>query len=164
MAKDIEFNKIISDIIKNDEFIKLKYEDHHGITRLEHSLSVAKVAYKLSSKLSYEKKCENTRAALLHDFFTDEDFTGKYKFFNHPELACENAINHFNINERQINAIKAHMFPTAKVLPKYSTSWIVTLSDKIVAVYELLKYKAPLRVGAHTLLLINLLYLPIYPK
>ncbi len=166
MKKDIEFNKIIADIIKSDKFITLKDEDHHGISRLEHSLNVAKVAYRISKKLKLKKcSCSDvTRAALLHDLFNDFEIDGKHKFFKHPSKAAENAVKYFSINGRQKNAIEAHMFPTAPKVPKYTEGWIVTISDKMVAVYEMLRYKAPLQLGSLSLLLINLLSLPIYPR
>ena len=49
--KEVEFNNIVNDILKKDEFIELKYEIHHGISRLQHSLSVAKLTYTISSKI-----------------------------------------------------------------------------------------------------------------
>ena len=41
IKKQVEFNNIISDYLKNEEIIDLRYEYHHGISRLDHSLSVA---------------------------------------------------------------------------------------------------------------------------
>ncbi len=164
MEKDIEFNNIISDIIKSDKFITLKDENHHGISRLEHSLNVSKVAYRLSRKFKLKKIKDITRAALLHDLYNDDELIGEISLIAHSKKASENALQYFNVNKRQLNAINAHMFPLSKTLPKYTESWMVTLSDKIVAIYEMLRYKAPLKCGTFMVLLINILYLPIYPK
>ena len=81
--KEVEFNSIISDILKNKEFIDLKYEIHHGISRLDHSLNVARLTYKMCKRLHVKNYKEITRAALLHDFFRTEDVPDKC-FLNHP--------------------------------------------------------------------------------
>ena len=47
IKKQVEFNNLISDILKNEEVISLRYEYHHGISRLDHSLSVAKLTFNL---------------------------------------------------------------------------------------------------------------------
>ena len=68
LEKTCEFEKIVKDIVNHEEFIALKHELHHGISRFEHSMRVAKMTYQITKKahLDYERA---TRAALLHDFF-----------------------------------------------------------------------------------------------
>ena len=48
---DKEYYDIVSDIINNDEFDKIKKIEHHGITRYEHSLKVSYRAYKIAKFL-----------------------------------------------------------------------------------------------------------------
>lgn len=152
--KEVEFNNIVNDILKNDEFIKLKYEIHHGISRMQHSLSVAKLTYIICKKLHWKNYQETTRAALLHDYFLDCDVYGK-KFVNHPVVAMENAKKSFEINDFQANIIASHMFPTCKILPKYKESWLVSVADKVIALKECTRYKVPLTLGAAFLFFIN---------
>ena len=57
-------------------------------------------------------------------------------FINHPSIAKENAMNYFDLNEKEQNIIESHMFPISSVAPKYKEAWIVSLSDKIVAFFE----------------------------
>lgn len=154
MNKELEFNTIVNDILKNEEFIELKYEIHHGISRLEHSLNVAKVTFKVCKMFRLKKCVETTRAALLHDFFKNREVDEK-RFLNHPEKAAENAEKYFSINEFQKDIIKSHMFPVAKVFPKYKESWIVSGADKAIAIYECAKYKIPLTIGAALLFFMN---------
>lgn len=154
--KEIEFNNIVSDILKNDKFITLKYELHHGISRLEHSLHVARTTYRLCKMLHIKDYEDATRAALLHDFYVSDEIVSN-DFVNHPEVACQNAIEHFDINVKQQNIIAAHMFPLSKELPKNLDSWIVSGVDKAVALYECAKYKMPLQLGAICIYLINFL-------
>ena len=42
---DEQYYNIVSDILSNDEFDKIKKIEHHGITRYEHSLKVSYYAY-----------------------------------------------------------------------------------------------------------------------
>ncbi len=154
MENELEFNNIIKDILKNDEFIELKYEIHHGISRLDHSLSVAKLTFDLAKKFRIDNYEEVTKAALLHDFFKNSDVS-KNRFVNHPKKALENAKKYFSINKMQENIIVSHMFPVSKVLPKYKESYLVSLADKLIAIKECTKYKIPLQIGTTFLFFIN---------
>lgn len=132
-----EFYSIISDIIENEEFCKLKEIRHHGITRYNHSLRVSYHTFLITKKLKLNYK-EATRAALLHDFFLDE--TDEMKTFKalrkHPYVALENAKKHFEITKLQEDIIVKHMFPITIKLPKHRESWIVDIVDDISSVYE----------------------------
>ncbi len=162
LKNDIEFYQIVEDIIKHKEFIKLKDELHHGISRLDHSINVAKISYYLAKKFNLKNYDEITRAALLHDFYLDKDIDGKTSIFSHAKLSAYNAVKYFDIDYKQYNVIESHMFPFNRVLPLYKESWIVNLSDKFSAVYECVRYKVPLKAGIASLFLINLLLQPIY--
>lgn len=156
--KEVEFNNIISDILKNKEFIDLKYEIHHGISRLDHSLNVARLTYKMCKRLHVKNYEEITRAALLHDFFRTDDVPEKC-FLNHPLKAVENSKKNFEISDFQENIIAAHMFPVTKTIPKHVGSWIVSGADKAVAIYECTKYKVPLTIGAAFLFCMNICFI-----
>ena len=156
--REVEFNNIISDILKNKEFIDLKYEIHHGISRLDHSLNVARLTYKMCKRLHVKNYEEITRAALLHDFFRTEDVPEKC-FLNHPLKAVENSKKNFEISDFQENIIAAHMFPVTKNIPKHVGSWIVSGADKAVAIYECTKYKVPLTIGAAFLFCMNICFI-----
>lgn len=152
--KELEFNNIISDILKNEEFIELRYEIHHGMSRLDHSLSVARLTYNACKSLKMKNYKEVTRAALLHDFFKNDEVES-HSFINHPAVALKNAKRNFELSNLQENIIASHMFPVAKVMPKCKESLIVSTADKIVAVKECAKYKIPLTIGATFLFFIN---------
>ncbi len=159
-----EFESIINDITNNELFCKLKRELHHGISRYEHSLRVAKMTYIISKKfhLDYER---TTRAALLHDFFLDEqtkNYNARKTLHIHPEIALENAKFYFDLDKKQENIIASHMFPLCKELPKYKESLIVTLSDKLVATHEMYRYKASLMLGIYMIFLFNMIAIQKY--
>ena len=89
---DREFIKIAEDILSNKEYQKLGREYHHGTTRLEHSLRVAKSTYLIAKKNGLDYK-EATRASLLHDFFTEDQIQSKMLkvAYEHPIRAYENS-------------------------------------------------------------------------
>ena len=155
---EVEFNNIVNDILKNEEFIELKYEAHHGMTRLDHSLSVAKKTFKMCKKYKIKSIKETTRAALLHDFFKTSEIDGPM-FLSHPKIAAINAKRVFNINEMQKNIIESHMFPATDIMPKYKESFIVSLADKMVAFKECTRYKVPLAAGTALLFFFNFMFI-----
>ena len=136
-----EFNNIIKDIITNEEFMKLQNEVHHSTTRFNHSL---RVAYEVYNKLkdNNQNYVDATRAALLHDFFFDDDLSSSQndRLNNHPLIALENAKKYFDINELQENIILSHMYPLSYCLPRFKESWIVSLMDKKVTILEFKRF------------------------
>ena len=137
--KNKEFMDVASPILENEEFTKTKEIFHHGDTRYNHSVRVAYVSYLLSKGLGFDTKSV-IRAGTLHDFFLERDdkniATLSKMFINHPSIAKENAMNYFDLNEKEQNIIESHKFPISSVAPKYKEAWIVSLSDKIVAFFE----------------------------
>ena len=102
IKNQVEFNNVINDILKNDEVISLRHEYHHGISRLDHSLSVAKLTYNICKLFKIKTIKETTRAALLHDFFHSFE---ESSFKGHPKTALKNAKRVFNINKMQEDII-----------------------------------------------------------
>ena len=158
---DIEYIKLVEDILLNKEFNKLDNIEHHGITRYDHSLKVSYYSYKIAKALKLDV-LDVARAGLLHDFFlSNEDRTNKERFismFNHPKKAAKNANKEFGINAKQEDIIKSHMFPVNLTVPKYAESWVVNLVDKCVGGYELSKkFKYQLNYGINllTIIIIN---------
>ncbi|HIR48554.1 MAG TPA: HD domain-containing protein [Candidatus Faecimonas gallistercoris] len=134
---DEEFENIVAPILELEEFNRLKFITHHGITRYDHSMRVAYLSYKVSKSLRLDYK-EVTEAALLHDFFLDEvnHESRIERLRHHPECAVKNASKYFDLSDRQKDIIRTHMFPVTFTPPKYIESWIVDLVDDIAAVYE----------------------------
>lgn len=156
-----EFDDIIKDIINNDKFKELDNEIHHGITRYGHSYRVAKATYYLAKKLHFNYN-KATRAALLHDFYLDNEFemeSSSKKLSVHPNVALINAKNYFEIDNLQANIIKSHMFPLNGVAPKYKESWLVSLIDKSVAIYEMYRFKFKLVINIWAIFLFNIITL-----
>lgn len=157
-----EFELIIADIKKNENFKDIDREVHHGVSRYKHSYRVAKGVYKLSKSLNFKTYREATRAALLHDFYFNyqlEEMKEAKKFYEHAYFAKENASIFFDLNDMQKNMIESHMFPCGKTLPKYKESVCLTIVDKLVSLYELPRYKMSLKISLYLLFIINMINL-----
>lgn len=143
MKEMLTFDEISKDILANRKFQKISHESHHGITRMEHTLRVARNVYKVATKINCDY-VSATRGALLHDFFTNEEFginLGLVQGVVHPHIALENARGEFGVNEIEADMIVSHMFPLNTNIPKYKESWLLTAVDKVVAIYEYGCYK-----------------------
>ena len=140
---DEEYKLIVDPIMSNEEF-KTKMENikHHDSTRLNHMLKVSYKSYKIAKLLKLDY-VDVARAGLLHDYYLDsvsEQKTIKDKVslytINHPKDAVENAKRLFNINEKEEDIIRTHMFPVDVKVPKYAESWIVSIVDKAISTAE----------------------------
>lgn len=142
IKKDKEYKKIVKDIFRNVEFKQLYNIEHHGISRMEHSIKISYFSYKIAKKLGMDY-ISVARGGLLHDFFLDGDErNAKKKFFDtftHPKRALKTSINNFEVNEIEKNIIVSHMFPIYLSIPKYKESVLVNLVDKIIGGKELLR-------------------------
>ncbi len=159
-VKENEFNNIVGDILNNNEFKKLDNELHHGITRYGHSLRVAKTTFRIAKLFKMSNFVETTRAALLHDFYTNDEFglnNKKRKMHDHPLLAVNNAKKFYELSPVAENIIKSHMFPLRGELPKYKESWVVSSADKAVASYELYRFKFSMVLSIWVLFLFNII-------
>ena len=136
---DINYYKLVDDIINDNEFKKIDNCIHHGISRFDHSCRVSYYSYKVTRLLKLNYK-EVARAGLLHDFFLSENNTKKEKMksmFVHSKKSLKNSEELFNLSEREKDIIYTHMFPlNVNRVPKYMESWIVSFVDKLVAIYE----------------------------
>ena len=154
-----DFASIAEEIINSEKYQSLKEENHHGLSRYDHSLRVAKNTYRLSKKMKMDY-VSATRGALLHDYFTNEEYRntkGMNKYSMHPVIALNNAIREFDLNPVEENIIVSHMFPMGKIKPNCKESWLVTSVDKGVAIYECARFKAKEALAFTFVLIINFL-------
>ena len=135
-----EYLNKVYDILENDKFQSMGNIVHHEGNRLDHSIRVSYYSYKIACILKLDTS-KVARAALLHDFFLEENngATKKEKMklmINHPEYALANSKKYFELSSLEEDIIVSHMFPIGKHVPKYIESWIVDLVDDVAAVYE----------------------------
>ncbi len=139
----VKFDVIAKDIIEKDKFKSLKNEPHHGLSRYEHVLRVAKNTYRISKILRMDY-VSATRGALLHDYYNDADYQNTKGFKKgsiHPVIALNNARREYFLNQKEENIIVSHMYPLGDVRPNCKESWIVSGIDKSVALYECERFK-----------------------
>lgn len=135
---EYEFEDIAAEFINCEQYMNLANETHHGITRLRHSIKVAKATYRVAKSFGLDYKSA-TRAAFLHDFFFNDELDNqselsKAKF--HPQLALQNSKKYFNINDKEADAILNHMYPLTKDKPSSFEGMTLCLVDKGVAVTD----------------------------
>jgi len=140
IMSDFEYVDIVSDIINNEDFLKLKFYRHHDNTRLDHCLKVSYNAYKLAKKFNLDYKAA-ARAGLLHDFFYGDlryinVIERKYMLNAHPYFAYYNASKIFKLNKKEKNMILSHMFPVSYEVPRYKESILLDLVDDLEALKE----------------------------
>ena len=162
--KNMEYKRIIFDIVDNPEFLKIEKIKHHNSNRLEHSLKVSYYSY-LVSKFLRLNYIETARGGLLHDFYlkttVDYDkFLDKFKLYtiNHPKEAARNSSNSFNLSLKEKDMIESHMFPLSFKIPKYSESWIVNMVDTVISTYEFAQkfsYKFAYAINFWVVFLVN---------
>ena len=140
---------ILIRLLQDENVLKMKYYKQHGnVSTYQHSKNVTMMALKIARLCRIKKyKIRNIIiGAMLHDFYL-YDYHGArrtkngFHAFAHPEIALKNACEIYDLNDRQRNIIRAHMFPaTLFHMPKYSEAWIVNISDKYCAFREYMSY------------------------
>ncbi len=142
VENDIEYSKLVNDILTNEDFCKLKYIEHHATNKYAHSIRISYHAYRISKKLGLDY-LSVARAGLLHDFAISKsgrNFKERFvETFTHPKTALKESKKRFSLNKKEENIIIAHMFPFYTALPKYLESWIIVLVDKTIGGYEFLQ-------------------------
>ena len=155
--KDLQYMNIVNSILDNEEFLKIKKIEHHGISRFEHSLKVSYYSYKIAKALHLDYE-QTAIGGLLHDFFlSPENRTQKERIvsvFKHPKQALAMAKSQFELTRKEEDMIRSHMFPINLSVPKYAESWIVSLVDKCVATNEFaVKFRFRLKYAYNLFLL-----------
>jgi len=140
-----EFKEIIRDIATNPNITALKeHIQHNNSSRYYHCLCVSYYTYYICKKLRLDY-ISAARGAMLHDFYyydwRNKKVEGQKKFhaFRHPSIALKNALDIFELNDKEKDIIKKHMWPLTIKFPSYPESYIVTLVDKYCATIEFFK-------------------------
>ncbi len=141
---DHDYYDCISDIITNEKILKLDEFKHHiNITRLEHSIRVSMLNYKLCKLFGFDY-ISAARAGLLHDFFLyDWRNRRPKKFFlkhgfTHSRRALKNTKKNFSINEIEADMILKHMWPLNIQMPKYRETFVIIFTDKLTCINDII--------------------------
>lgn len=141
---------LLDGIEKDKRALQMKNFIQHGkISTYDHCMNVARMSYRINSFFRLKSDVKRLIiGAFLHDYFLYDWHKKSIKvhnlkeFFNlhgftHPGIAAKNAIRDFNIDEKEADIIKSHMWPlTLKTPPKTREAVIVCIADKIVSLAE----------------------------
>lgn len=140
-TKDIEFERIINDIISNDTVLKmLEFRQHYDTTCFDHCMNVAYYSYLICKKYGLDY-VSAARAGMLHDLFLydwrkRENSRKGFHAFTHPKTALINASKEFSLTPKEKDIILKHMWPLTVQLPRYKEALIVSFVDKYCAINE----------------------------
>lgn len=143
ILKDKEYIEIISELLKNEKVLKMKqYRQHHNISCFDHCLFVSYNTYLICKKYRLDY-ISAARAGLLHDLFLydwrkRENGRKGLHAFTHPKEALRQALTITELNDKEQDIIKNHMWPVTPKFPRYKETYIITLVDKYSAVAEAL--------------------------
>ena len=141
ILQDKEYLKIISDLLQNQKVIEMKqYRQHHCTSCFDHCLFVSYNTYLICKKHKLDY-ISAARAGLLHDLFLydwrkRENGRKGLHAFTHPKEALRQALTITELNDKEQDIIKNHMWPVTPKFPKYKETYIITLVDKYSAVAE----------------------------
>ena len=115
---------------------------HGGVSCFEHSFAVSYMSIRIASRLNIAVDMRSmVRGAMLHDYFLydwhDDDKSHRLHGFTHARSALANAERDFFLNGIERDIILKHMFPLNLAPPKHRESIIVSIADKLCAVYEI---------------------------
>ena len=137
---DVEFQSLIQELINNKTVQQMKnFRQHYNTTCFDHCYVAAYYCYLICKKFHFDYKSA-TRAAMLHDLFL-YDWRTKinrdgFHAFTHGKLACKNACELFDLNEKEKDIIIKHMWPVTLKFPSSIEGFILTFVDKFCAISE----------------------------
>ena len=143
ILKDKEYIEIVSELLKNEKVLEMKqYRQHHNISCFDHCLFVSYNTYLICKKHKLDY-ISAARAGLLHDLFLydwrkRENGRKGLHAFTHPKEALKQALTITQLNDKEQDIIKNHMWPVTPKFPRYKETYIITLVDKYSAVAEAL--------------------------
>lgn len=137
-----EFYEIARPIITHEVYLEMRNIPHHHGSVFDHCLGTAYVSYKIAKRMNLDY-VSVTRGCLLHDFYLykfkrskrSRLFTEAMQHLrDHPKIALTNALKYFELNAKEQDIIRNHMFPVG--LPRTKEAWIVSFVDKSLAIAE----------------------------
>lgn len=145
MVNDKEkYVHILRDLLRDPRIRQMKwYSQHETSNTLKHCIYVAKVSFGLAEKLHIKIDEEALAVgAMLHDYYLYDIGESGYSDYQHgtkhPQTALDNAMKEFDLNWKEQNIIRSHMWPlTLFHVPRSKEAWIISMADKFCAAHEM---------------------------
>lgn len=132
-------------MLVNPGILQMKaFCQHKNISTYDHCVHVTIVSLQIAKllRLSNEHMKNIIIGGILHDYFLYDWHDGRRRknglhCFSHPKTALHNAMRDFDLNARQKNIIRSHMFPATLLHPPTCIeAAIVCIADKACAITE----------------------------
>jgi uncharacterized protein len=138
----------VSDLISSSTVRRMDdFVQHGGVSTLEHCISVSYDSYILCRKTGMDYRSA-ARGGLLHDLYLydwhESDSHHGMHAFTHPYAALDNAMTVSDLNARERDIIKKHMWPLTVIVPRFPETMVVSCVDKYCALVEFFKMKLSL--------------------
>lgn len=145
------FDESVKDLLERPEIQKLgKLHFHHFLeSRLDHSIAVAKLAYRMARAL-FADEVICARAGILHDWYEENRPEHRNHLganMHHYRISVENA-QKLGEREEVVHAVRVHMWPYGRRVPRTREAWIVWLADNLTYVVDL--YRSTKKVAKST--------------
>ena len=138
-----EYYNTIDSLISDDCVKQMQmYIQHGDTTTYTHCLAVAYYSFRVCRLLPIQIDMRSvTRGALLHDLYLYDwhipDESHRLHGFYHPGIAYVNASRVFELNEKEKDIIRKHMWPlTITRIPRCREALIVCIVDKFCSLSE----------------------------
>jgi uncharacterized protein len=150
------FEQYVQDLLDHPPFQELhQHAGHHfKRSRFAHSYAVGKLSYRLA-RIFHANVTVAARAGLLHDWYYDRH--PHFKRVTNPDMhhfrqSVETA-GQYGESPEVLHAIRTHMWPWGRIIPRTREAWIVWVADNIIWVVDLWQsLKQSLRLGVHYLI------------
>ncbi len=139
MNKIEEFEEVIGPLLCNQHVQNMHTMTQHVAiaSLLEHLVYSAYITFCICKKFRLNMN-EAVVASLLHDFRL-QDSSEFRKPFTHSTLSKQAAYKYFDLNDKQLNMIEAHMWPlTITLIPKSKEAFVVASADRFATIVEVL--------------------------
>lgn len=137
------FHEHLKPVKASAQVSTMKNCTQHGSTSVyRHSVRVAYLSYRIASALPVKIDYVSlVNGAFLHDYFLydwhEPGKQTKFHGFSHPKTALENAKADFDLNQKEENIIRSHMWPlTLFHMPICKEAFIVCFADKVCSTGE----------------------------
>ena len=139
-----KYKSEVAEILDTPEMQQSKNHVQHGkVSVFSHSVAVADYSCRLARKMRIKVDERSLiRGALLHDFFQYDwhDEWDRFHGFKHPKIALDNADCRFELNDKERNIIRSHMWPlTFTKFHNCKEAWLVGTIDKYCSLLETFK-------------------------